>query len=155
CIDCHMPRYEAADVAHSAATNHRILRRPEPAAETAAPERPATPGEHQGLPVKWFQRDSFDPNNPEQARDMGIGLVMLCMQGKIDPVRYNSRALGLLGRALPLTPDDVPGWEAKGFALTLDGQPRQALTAFEAALAKSPYREASLVGAGTLTENFQ
>ncbi len=40
CIDCHMPRYPAADIAHTASTDHRILRHPD-AGRRPRPARPS------------------------------------------------------------------------------------------------------------------
>src|SRR5262249_10196819 len=135
-----------------AATDHRVLRRPEGGADlTDRGAEPAT-GEHLSLPVTPFHRAGFDAGDEELSRDLGVALVMLMTQGKIDPVRYNSRALGLLEAALARAPDDVAGWEAKGYVLMLGQRPWQALTAFETTLDKSPERELALASAASLAE---
>jgi hypothetical protein len=68
CIACHMPRSPTADIVHTAATDHRIPRRPPPAAkeerQPAGVDRPLRP---------------FHPYRPEDEaevrRDLGLALV--------------------------------------------------------------------------------
>src|SRR5205814_1624112 len=64
--------------------------------------------------------------------------------------RVGSLALPLLEEAVQAAPEDVPAWEARGSTLWLLGRQREALTAFEAALAKAPQREEALPYAGVL-----
>src|SRR5262249_8848901 len=54
------------------------------------------------------------------------------------------KTLPLLEKALDRHPDDVPAWEAKGFALGQLNQPAEALKALDAALARAPRGEQAL-----------
>jgi Tfp pilus assembly protein PilF len=69
CIDCHMPRYPPADIAHTTTTDHRIIR----GADKAALSR-GEKGRGEGRPkrepgiVSFFQ-DRLDPDtNPKRQR---------------------------------------------------------------------------------------
>jgi tetratricopeptide (TPR) repeat protein len=146
-----MPRYSASDIAHTAATDHQIVRRrPEP--ERASSQRP------DGALALW--RSGAPPLLPsgafpdlELARDLGVALARLAADGKGDPPQFARRAVALLEESLPAFPDDVPAWEAKGQALTVLGRQAEGLAAFEAALATAPRRERSLLGAAMLAQN--
>jgi Flp pilus assembly protein TadD len=142
CIECHMPRFPTADVAHAAATNHRIPRNP-------GKSKPAPFGRlsiSQKYPISLFPEE-ISPD-PEKDRDLGIALSELARQSR-NP-RPAAQALDLLEPGLTRWPDDVPAWEAKGYALSVLNQPRPALLAFEKALAIKPRRENSLIRAASL-----
>jgi tetratricopeptide (TPR) repeat protein len=154
CIDCHMPPYGSSDVAHTAATDHRVPRRPGPAA-AARPGRPPGGGAWFGLPVRPFQGEGKRPNDPEVGRDLGIALVMLNLQGKAPPGAFSNQAVALLDAALRDDPADLEAGEARGHALTLQNRRAQALAAFEAVLDRAPDREAALAGAAQLAMDLQ
>jgi predicted CXXCH cytochrome family protein len=147
CVDCHMPRYTLTDVAHSAATDHRIPRRP---MKPDMPELPEPAGS--GLLLAPFGQQRLDLRDHELVRDAGIALLKASMAGRLPRAAAASQALGLLETSLRRFPDDVEGHEARGWALATDEQAPQALAAFEAALAREPRREMSLVGAALMTE---
>jgi tetratricopeptide (TPR) repeat protein len=91
-----------------------------------------------------FHRGLMDDRELAEAkRDIGVALSR---EGE----ESAAVALPLLEAALAAKPDDVPAWEAKGFALRRLGRPDQGLAAFRTALAKDPAREAAWVGAGAL-----
>jgi tetratricopeptide (TPR) repeat protein len=152
CIDCHMKPYKASDVAHTAATDHRILRRPGREAGKSDPS--PVGGLWPGLPVTPFDRGRAGPRDAELSRDLGIGLVALMGQGSIDPSLYNTRAVGLLEAALRRDPADVEAWQARAHTLVRAHNPRGALVAFEAALKLSPERETCLAGAAALAQEL-
>jgi len=99
------------------------------------------PGE---IPLVPFYRDQVNSQDVEISRDLGLALMEL---GKTYPQlarRDSAMALPLLEAAVQRAPDDVPAWEAKGFALwQLDRKP-EALAAFQAALERAPQRELTL-----------
>ncbi len=137
CIDCHMPRYAASDIVHTASTDHRIVRR------SLAPE-----GRHpDALSVVNFYRGQAGTGGPEESRDLGLALVRLMANGKTTPEPAARRAVGLLEPALARAPSDVDAWEHKGLALRVLRRPSEALGAFEAALALSPFHARALVNA--------
>ncbi len=150
CIDCHMPRFGLTDIAHTAFTDHRILRRPNTRADPARPLG-ADGGD---LPVRPFHRAASGPPDPEAARDLGIALNELTNQGKLDPHRYRRQARDLLEAAVRRDPRDVDAWEARGQALEQQGLRSEALAAFQRALALAPKRELSLVGAAVAAQEL-
>jgi hypothetical protein len=147
CILCHMPHYSASDIAHTAATDHRIVRkRPSP-----------SPGREKGIATRLpvpFYRDSASNTEEDQARDLGIALARLASTSQDDPDSLARQAVDLLDQGVAAFPDDVPALEARGQALTILGRLPAALTSFEAALAKAPGREVSLHGAALLAQRM-
>jgi Tfp pilus assembly protein PilF len=149
CIDCHLPRQGSYDVAHTAVTDHRIRRRPAPPG--AEPTPPALRGL---LPVVLFDREAAAPPDGEASRDLGIALVALMAQDKLDRGTYADRALPLLEAATRRDPGDVEAWQARADALVLLRRPAEALRAVEAALPLGPQRETLLARAGQLTQDL-
>jgi tetratricopeptide (TPR) repeat protein len=148
CIDCHMPYYSAIDVAHTAATDHRIPRRPGKA-------HPSTEARNRGATLlTHFYPARRDPADREGARDLGIGLVQAAQAGKVQEGPALRQGLRLLDAALMHSPDDLEGWEARATALFLEERPMQALTAFAAVLARAPRREAALAGAAAAAQSL-
>jgi predicted CXXCH cytochrome family protein len=146
CSACHMPRLGSSDVAHTAVTDHRILRRPD---EQGAPAGPLLlePGTH---PLAYFHTSLTGPGDPEGERDLGLALVELARPYGPAARPVAPIALPYLEGAVRRAPDDVAAWEAKGYALWLDDQGPAALAAFDAALAAAPERERSLTDAAML-----
>jgi tetratricopeptide (TPR) repeat protein len=144
-----MPRYSAADIAHAAATNHRIVRQ---APSTAAPEAASAVSAPSFVPF-----DPADGDRPEveRKRDLGIALVQLIAWDKLDLLSCPLSPVPLLEQALQYDPDDLDAREAKGAALLLQQRYRESLAAFERVLARSPRRERSLVQAATLAQQLQ
>jgi hypothetical protein len=140
CVGCHMPTYPASDIAHTAATDHRIVRR-----RGRGPEGGGGAGDH--LPVSFYRAD---PGDPGLARDLGVALARLAAGGKGDPLAYARRAADLLADGVTSFPEDVPAREARGQALAVLGRRAEALGAFESVLARAPRREVSLQGAARL-----
>jgi tetratricopeptide (TPR) repeat protein len=147
CIACHMPR-TGSDVNHTSITDHRIPRR----SEGMVKKPTASPWPQLGqMPLVPFPRGSFDPEDREIARDLGIALVDVAeKQPDRTARRLSENALPLLQAAVAADPADVLAWEAKGSALWYQGRLEEALTAFEAALKLAPERETSLYLAATL-----
>jgi predicted CXXCH cytochrome family protein len=140
CIDCHMPRFQTSNIAHTAVTDHRILRRPsgEPQSRPLALPRP---GES---PIVNFFRDSLSPEDADADRDLGLALVHLARQP--GPLRAELVPLArpLLETALRADPEDVEAREADGLAQALSGQEDEALKAWQRVLDRVPDREVSL-----------
>jgi Tfp pilus assembly protein PilF len=151
CIDCHMPRFQPKDVAHTAVTDHRILRRPDTQSKPSHKRSYRAPAE-QGLPLARFSLDGKATSSPENARDLGVALAVLMSQGTINPERYDSRALRLLEEATRRAPLDAAAWQALGHVQLLRKEPWKALTALEAALKAEPNLETALTGAAALSQ---
>ncbi len=134
CIDCHMPRFASTDIAHHAATDHRILR--VPGRETTAgpafsetllqPFYPTTPG-------------------PEADRDLGLALVQLVTNHPEVASASLPRALRLLDEARRHFPDDVEIGMARSWILRSQGRPWEALVAIRNVLDKAPRLERAQV----------
>jgi hypothetical protein len=151
CIDCHMPRYPPSDIAHTSATDHRIIRVKEKG-EPAAPPRPG----HETDIVSFYRRGA-DANDPDAERDLGLALVHVLVQrmvqGKDVSADVARRAAGLLEPAVRTDPDDLEAWEGKAEALALLDRGAEALATYEAVLAKAPRREVYLMGAAMLAQD--
>lgn len=148
CIDCHMPRYSASDIPHTASTDHRIVRRKRPQAPSAGPLAGLP------LPVVPFHRRPFDPGDRETGRDLAIGLMRLTDQGKLPPGQQAATVRALLRPALEHDPDDADAVEAEAAALLAQGREATARALLQELLAKEPERETALASAGLLAESL-
>jgi hypothetical protein len=149
CIDCHMPRRSAANVAHAAITDHRIVRwRDRPPQPTANDQPPGPPQ----LPLVDFSRDRHHPNDLEQLRDLGLALInMAGAQGDEDLRRLICRrAQPLLEQAIQNHPEDIEAQEDRAYAMWAQGDRREALAIYEELLAKIPERQASRLSAARI-----
>jgi hypothetical protein len=147
CIACHMPRI-SSEVNHTAITDHRIPRRPEKA-PPAPTERRTTPGPEDLVP---FHQELLTPDDPETRRNLGMAIIGMLDRG---PPReamkpYADKALPLLEEALRRDPGDVPALQAKASCLWVLQRQPEALTAYEAVLAKQPTSETAHFGAGNV-----
>jgi predicted CXXCH cytochrome family protein len=131
CIDCHMPRYSASDIAHTASTDHRIVRRPSPPRQVHAPNL------DNALLVDFY-RDRFAQPDPQAERNLGMGLVKALVGGLLDPRRHGQRALFLHESALARHPDDAELRQSKAQLLELLGRPGEALGEVRTLLARKP-----------------
>jgi hypothetical protein len=147
CVDCHMPRYAASDIAHTAATDHTIPRRP-PGGGRPLPAHPT------GGPLVDFFRPGASPATAGQRRDLGLALVSRLLSGGGDRRADPRRAAALLEVAVREDAEDVEAWESLGLALMMQERRREALRAFESALALGPRRARSLAGAATVAQEI-
>ena len=135
CFTCHMPRLPAADIAHTAQTDHRVLVRPN--------DSPAAP--HPAQPEKLLFFDKADERLPpwEVTRTSGLAVVkQLLEQGRVSELSVID---SLLAPVLEVAPDDTRVMNA----LTEVALKRSDLAAAETyarqALAVDPQNEAALV----------
>ena len=138
CVRCHMPRLSGSNIIHVAETNHRIPRQRDEEDRSPIPDE----GPRDSRPT-WvnFHRDLMNDRDLKEAeRDVSL---IVCREGP----EGAALALPALEAALEVRPDDVPAWEAKGFALDLLRRGEDGLGAFRKALAIEPHRESSLTGA--------
>jgi predicted CXXCH cytochrome family protein len=165
CIGCHMPRRLSSDVAHTAITDHRILRRHGEAGQGGEAGTPAYPAEPQpqrlgrslALPrdysLSTFPPDRFNLQDREFSRDFGLALTRLAESATVDRparVKLTQNALPLLDAAVKTYPQDVPAWQARGYALWQLNQKQEARASFETALKLWPEQEAALTSAASL-----
>ena len=150
CIACHMPRSGAEDVAHTATTDHRILRHP---SKSSPALKGPQPGSSFGL--ARFPLGRMDATKRESKRDLALALMHAVANGKIDPRRAGGQALVLLDGVLAAFPDDVEAWEARGAAFLAVNDPRRGLESLREALAREPDNERVLVAAATVEHGLQ
>jgi Tetratricopeptide repeat len=143
CASCHMPRAQTSDIAHTALTDHRILR--DPKADRPATPRPLRPGE---MPIVAFHPKPKHLPDAEADRDLGVALSLIAqgVPGAQGPIA--DLALPRLRRAVELWPDDVESLEALGNVYRFRQRHAEALPWFEAALKLAPERDTVLAKAG-------
>jgi hypothetical protein len=140
CIDCHMPRLAASNIAHAAITDHRVPRRP--GAEGAALAA--------GGPLR-------DLLGVAGGRELALALAEVAGWQQAAGARRQlaaeaRRRLDLLVRA---DPDDARAWEGLGVARWREGFPRAGLAALEEALRREPGQERALESAARLAQELK
>ncbi len=124
-----MPRYRSSDIAHTASTDHRIVRRPTRQLVGAA--------DLDNAALVDFYRDRFPEGDPQRDRTLGLGLVKMMNTNMLQPQRHADRALRLLESALARDPTDGSVREGKVEAYSLLHRPAEALSEAEALLSRS------------------
>jgi Flp pilus assembly protein TadD len=152
CIACHMPMIASSNTAHTALTDHRILRRPDtdrhaPSPESRLPE----------IKLVNFYKDQVDPGDPLVARDLALARLEAARIPLPDKerTRLGRLALPVLQAAVRDAPDDLAAREGEAYALWLHGRQQEALAAYEAVLERAPQRETALADAAALAETMQ
>src|SRR5260370_28743477 len=136
CLSCHMEHLQSSNIAHTANTDHRILRRP----SAAVKQKPRflRPEE---VPLVHFHGHLLEPGESAE-RELGIALAQLALdQGKAEPALL---ALARLKKSLQQWPADQPALKAQGISLALLRRANNALGAFETLLHKVPEHEEPL-----------
>jgi len=121
CIACHMPRRPAKDGGHTAFTDHRISRRPEPEIELAA---------NAGL-VAWREPD-------ETVRDRNLALALINAGFENHTSEEVIRGFRMLTRMEKNLSGDAAGLTTLGTVLLKGKQPTEAERRFARALALRP-----------------
>ena len=135
CFECHMTRLHRTDIAHTATTDHRILRKP-------AAEAPYLPPPYLlPNPLVPFPRRPAD--DPDADRDLGIALVR-AGQANNSFAPYRSRAEPLLERARARDPKDIPVLFHLALLLSQTDQPGKGIAVAEDLLALVPEHELTL-----------
>ena len=143
CIACHMPRAATSDIAHVAATDHRIVRQRGEEPQNRRGQRPS-------VPLLDFFRGAPDLTDVSQARDLGVGLYQMSLRGMPLTDGDADFIVRLLNGALQDWPDDLDAWKAKGKILQTVKRPQEAVAAFEELLKRSPHNENALVSLAQL-----
>jgi hypothetical protein len=144
CIECHMPAYGAADIPHTASTDHRILRGGQPVTPKGAP-----PDARDKRPVVSFYRGRAGIPEQEDERDLALAEVRWVLSGRSGTLARVLPALEAAGRR---DANDLAAREAVGHVLALQERRAEALAAYEGVLAVAPDREPALVGAASMAE---
>jgi tetratricopeptide (TPR) repeat protein len=139
-----MPRYSSWDIAHTASTDHRILRRP--------PQQPVRATDLESVAFVDFYRDRFPAGDSQAERTLGLGLVKMMKTNMLQPRRHAGRALRFLESALARDPTDAAVREGKVEAYLLLNQPAEALSEAEPLLPEHPQNWQFLVLASYAAE---
>ncbi len=121
CIGCHMPRRDAKDGGHTAFTDHRIQRRPEP---------------QQALPEDTDIAAWREPAPDLQKRNLGIAYINAGMEHHSPP--FVVRGYRMLTAVQSQFSNDADFFTSIGSALLLGKQTSEAEFAFERALQLNP-----------------
>src|SRR5262249_47840441 len=151
CAACHMPRFPSGNIAHTAVTDHRILRRPDDSGSGVSPRLPR-PGE---VPLVNFFQDRQPPGDPDADRDLGVALAYLDRRPGPSGGQRAALALPLLEKAAARRPGDAVASEARGWTLAVLGRTEEALAGYQAVLRDSPHRELTLVLAAQAAERLE
>jgi tetratricopeptide (TPR) repeat protein len=137
CIDCHMPRYRSWDVAHTAATDHRIIRRSTHLLRRGNNVPPPAQPNLNNVPLVDFYRDRFPGGDEQTERNLGLGLLKMIGMNLLAPPHAN-RALRLLESALGRDPSDGSVRQGKVEAYLLLNRPAEALSEAEVLVPEQP-----------------
>lgn len=135
CIGCHMPRVASVDVAHTQATDHRILRRPE-AGEAATSGQTA-------VELRRFPATQSEPD----ARDLALAWQTLAGGGM---EAASAPAEKYLKLAVKASPDDPALLTALGFFYQRQNKLGMARELQEQALQKDPFNTVAATDLGVI-----
>jgi predicted CXXCH cytochrome family protein len=130
CTACHMPPYASSDIAHTASTDHRIVRR--------ARQVPVGAIDLDTASFADFYHDRFPGGDSQAQRNLGMGLVKMMTAGLVSPQRHGERALFLLESALGQYPEDVELRQSKALVLDLLRRPGETLAEARLVLDRRP-----------------
>jgi hypothetical protein len=137
CIDCHMPRADSSNIAHTSITDHRIVRRPRPEPADETPRDFTLVSFHAN---RAGRKPAGDP------RDLGLALGEVADRPYPEwkQRQFARQAVSLLRPEVERDPDDLVALEGWGIALWKDKHPREALEILDRVLQKEPRRELAL-----------
>ncbi len=140
CIGCHMPAVQSRDVAHTQATDHRILRLPVPPPvlrDLPGLSRPAEP-----------QLASFPASaGPPDIRDLALAWDALVRRGY---EQFRGKAQELLTQALRQDPNDAIVATDLGYLEQKAGKTNEARQLYQRALRSDPSRLDATVDLGVM-----
>jgi hypothetical protein len=125
CVGCHMPALASSDVAHTQATDHRILRRPE------AENSPGTEEQEPAIRLIEFPTRK----SPPPLRDLALAWEAIEKKGL---ARGSRQGEDLLPKALAQNPDDTDLLLAYGYQQQKKGDTARARDLYERALHVNP-----------------
>ena len=122
CIGCHMPRRPAKDGGHTAFTDHRITRLPQPEVDADEPQNLAA----------WHQ-----PQGSSLAK-RNLGLAYIEAGRTLQSAKYMLHGYPLLVACLPAFPNDPAVLTGIGVVLLGTGRAAEAAATFERAVRLEP-----------------
>ncbi len=151
CVACHMPRFEAADSVHTAATDHRVLRNPKAGAKHSTGPKPLKAG----YAVTPFEMREGLEEDPEFLRDLALGLYMSMHEVPINQVnRTVTSSVKLMKEALERHPHDETAIlmlsEVQSRRNESDETKRESLARLQGLLKRQPNHERALEMSGKI-----
>ncbi|HJS99046.1 MAG TPA: tetratricopeptide repeat protein [Terriglobales bacterium] len=140
CIGCHMPAVASRDVAHTQATDHRILRRPGPQLALTNLDSSTRAAAPQLVP---FPASA----GPPDIRDLALAWDALVRRGN---EQFAPKARELLTEALRENPGDAAVATALAYMEQRDGNAAQAKRHYEEALRADPTQLDATVNLGVI-----
>ena len=137
-----MPRFPTSDIAHTAATDHRIRRW---SVKSILEPKPPAPGE---MPIVNFYQEFLNPTDPKTSRELGVALVDFAQKSRESVLPTAQLALTHLEDSTKENSNDVPALLAKANALWMLKRRKEAGAALERALVLSPNSETLLFTVG-------
>jgi predicted CXXCH cytochrome family protein len=141
CVSCHMPRVLSSDIAHTQATDHRILRRPGESVAPAVAEQPRALERFPPVSTKLDNRD-----------------LALAEEQVVPRLAAVGEREKFLRKALAQKPDDPELLTALGFLYQSQGKLQQSRQLYERALQIDPLETAAATDLGVIdaqTGNLQ
>lgn len=140
CVGCHMPRAQSVDIAHTATTDHRIIRSP-----GAPPALPGVPDS--AFPLVLLNGDGLAPAEIASLdRELAIATAAEGPRLPATPRtrRIGSMVLGVLDRVLSDRAGDLVARRMKAMVLDLTGRRGEAIRQVEMVLQAAPSYEKAL-----------
>jgi predicted CXXCH cytochrome family protein len=148
CVACHMPRFESADVGHTAVTDHRVRRRPGKLQAGGDDVSRLFAGQ---VPLEHFHV-KYLPDGDSVEREWGLALTQMGVVDERPDVLQ--LALPRLEESLESGPDDLAVLQARALVLAHLGRAPDALKAFERIVSLAPRHEEALAWAAALAEQL-
>ncbi|WP_165227974.1 tetratricopeptide repeat protein [Aquisphaera insulae] len=141
CTACHMPQFPSTEIAHTATTDHRILRKPD------LDEKPVPPAPS-GRPLRAVQL----ANEPAPRREFAIAQAIEAMMApdQADRARFGAEVQSALEPVIADDADDLPARLALARSLRLQNRNVEALAAYDELLRRSPGAETALDEASSI-----
>jgi len=138
CVSCHMPRISSSDVAHTQATDHRILRQPATATPPVAPESATSKP----------KLETFPPQaGPATDRDLALGWLALAESGRTFAEVEGENVLPVAAKEFP---DDAAVLSAYAYRELIHKRTQHATELYEAALTIDPLNIDAAVNLGVI-----
>jgi hypothetical protein len=138
CVSCHMPRISSSDVAHTQATDHRILRQPADATPPVTSENAASRPK-----LEMFPPQAGPPTN----RDLALGWLALAESGRNFAEVEEENVLPIAAKEFPR---DAPVLSAYAYRELIHKRTQHARELYEAALRIDPLNLDAAVNLGVI-----
>jgi hypothetical protein len=150
CTVCHMPSFGSSTIAHTALTDHRILRDP----TRATPPAPIRPEIFRESPLTYFHAGNAEVSGPELERDQGVAMVEVAPWYPEGQRMLMPAAVRLLERSVETWPADTIARHTLASALCAMKRYADGMEMYRVVLAQAPTRELTLYDAAHLANRL-